>query len=209
MKKKKFGDIEEAKKIKSRYKQLEYIYDNSCKKIDDLHKGENICDFKCNQCRIQQLSNSKEINGCCRTCRLQSKNGCISSNLTCKLFYCDEVKKKYTVYTFDDLELLKLLSRRQKFMLKYELFASREEVLLDLFFGSVLLSAFRQVYMVYKNCFYLLFKNKAKNFYGKIVVIMTLFFTLMALLLMPEFLIIIFLVGFIDDIIVWLIKRSK
>ena len=208
MKKKKFGDIEEAKKIKNRYKRLEYIYDNSCKKIDNLHKGENICDFKCNQCKIQQLSKTKEINGCCRTCRLQSKNGCTSSNLTCKLFYCDEVKKKYKVYTFEDLELLKLLSRRQKFMLKYELFASREEVLLDLFFGSILLSAFRQVYMVYKNCFYLLFKNKTKNFYGKVVVVMTLIFTIMALLIMPEFLIIIFAIGIIDEIIIWLLRRN-
>ena len=91
---KKFGNIEKAKNIKNRYKKLEYIYDNSCKKIDSLHEDENICGFKCNQCRVQQLSKSKEINGCCRTCRLQSKNGCTSSNLTCKLFYCDEVKKK-------------------------------------------------------------------------------------------------------------------
>ena len=124
------------------------------------------------------------------------------------MFYCDEVKKKYKVYTFEDLELLKLLSRRQKFMLKYELFASREEVLLDLFFGSILLSAFRQVYMVYKNCFYLLFKNKTKNFYGKVVVVMTLIFTIMALLIMPEFLIIIFAIGIIDEIIIWLLKRN-
>lgn len=209
MKKKKFGDIEEAKKIKNRYNRLKYIYDNSCEKIDNLHKGENICDFKCNQCRIQQLNKSEEINGCCRTCRLQSKNGCTSSNLTCKLFYCDEVKKKYKVYTFEDLELLKLLSKRQKFMLKYELFASREEVLLDLYLGSILLSAFRQVFMVYKNCFYLLFKNKTKNFYGKIVIVMTFIFTIIALLLMPEFLIIIFVVGIIDEIILWFLRRNK
>ena len=206
---KKFGNIEKAKNIKNRYKKLEYIYDNSCKKIDSLHEGENICGFKCNQCRVQQLSKSKEINGCCRTCRLQSKNGCTSSNITCKLFYCDEVKKKYKVYNFEDLELLKLLSKRQKFMLKYELFASREEILLDLFFGSIVLSGFRQAYMVYKNCFYLLLKNKTRNFYGKMVIIMTSILTIMSLWLIPEFLILIFSIGLLDDLIIRLIKRNN
>ena len=55
MSKKKFGDIEYAKNIKSRYKRIEYIYDNCCKKIDSLHENENICGFDCNKCLVQQL----------------------------------------------------------------------------------------------------------------------------------------------------------
>ena len=130
MKKKEIKEIdviEKAKSIKKRYKRLAYIYDTSCSIIDELHKDENICGFKCNQCIVQHKSKSSEINGCCRTCRYQSKNGCKSSNLTCKLFYCDEVKSKYKVYTFEDIELLKLLSWRQRLILKYDLFSSREE----------------------------------------------------------------------------------
>lgn len=209
MKKNEFGDKKTAKSIRSRYKRLEYIYDNCCAKIDSLHKYENICGFKCNQCIVQQNNKSDEINGCCRTCRFQSVKGCKSSNLTCKLFYCDQIKKNYKVYELGDLELLELLSKRQRLILKYDLFSSREEVLLDLFYGSLLLSGLRLVYSCYKNSFYLLFKNRTKNFYGKVVIIMTLFFTIMSLIMMPEFLIIVFGIGIIDDIIIKLIKKSK
>ena len=202
MKKEKFGDIEEAKKIKSRFKRIKYIYDNTCKTIDALHKGENICGFNCNKCIIQQINKSDEINGCCRTCRYQSKKGCTTSNLTCKLFYCDEVRKKYKVYDFNDLELLTLLSKRQRLILKYDLFSSREEVLLDLYLGSIVLSAIRLIYSCYKNSYYLIFKNRMKNKYGKLVIISTLAYTIMFLIMCPVFLAIILLVGIIDDIII-------
>ena len=204
--KNKFGDKKTAKSIKSRLKRLEYIYDNTCKKLDYLHKDENICGFKCNKCIVQQKSNSEEVNGCCRTCRLQSNKGCTSSNLTCKLFYCDEIKKKYKLYEFKDLELLDLLSKRQKLLLKYDLFSSREEVLLDLYFGSLILSAIRLVFCCYKNSFYLLFKNRTKNFYGKVVILMTLFFTIMSLLMMPQFILVVFGIGIIDELLIKIIK---
>ena len=212
MKKKEIKEIdviEKARSIKGRYKRLAYIYDTSCSIIDELHKNENICGFKCNQCIMQQKSKSKEINGCCRTCRYQSQKGCLSSNLTCKLFYCDEIKSKYKIYSFADLELLKLLSWRQRLILKYDFFSSREEVLLDLYFASIILSGFRLVYSCYKNSFYLLFKDKSKNFYGKIIIFMTLFFTLMSLLMMPQFLLIVFGVGVLEDIIIKIINMSK
>ena len=205
----KINHIEKAKSIKGRYNRLAYIYDTSCSIIDDLHKGENICGFKCNKCIVQQKSKSDETNGCCRTCRYQSSKGCKTSNLTCKFFYCDEVKSKYKVYSFDDIELLKLLSRRQRFILKYDLFSSREEVLLDLYFGSLILSGFRLVYSCYKTSFYLLFKNNSKNFYGKLIILMTLFFTIMSLIMMPQFLLIIFSIGIISDILIKIINRHK
>lgn len=143
-------DIIEALNKKTRLQKLAYIYDKSCEQIDKKFEGENICDFQCNQCIAQRKHNLKEKNGCCRVCRLQTSTGCPSKNLTCKLFFCDEVKNKYEVITFKDLKLLKLLTRRQRLILKFDLFSTREEVLTDLYIGFVTIAAFRELYMLIK-----------------------------------------------------------
>ena len=90
-------DIIEVLNKKTRLQRIAYIYDKSCEQIDKKFEGENICEFKCNQCIVQRKHNLKEKNGCCRVCRLQTSTGCPSKNLTCKLFFCDEVKNKYEV----------------------------------------------------------------------------------------------------------------
>ena len=63
---KKFGDIEKAKNIKNRYKKLEYIYDNSCKKIDSLHvRFEEVHPFlDCNLQVLQQPLISFDLLSC-------------------------------------------------------------------------------------------------------------------------------------------------
>ncbi len=204
--------IVEVLNIKSRMKRLEYIFDKSCEEIDNKFKGENICEFKCNQCITQRKNKSNEVNGCCSSCRFQSNNGCTTKNLTCKLFFCSEIKNKYDVIEFKDLKLLNLLTRRQRLILKFDLFSSREEVLMDLFIGFITIAAFRELYTLIKNSLFLIFKNKqvgkvkgfnVKNFTISATILMIFMFAI----LNPFMPLIMILVGALEDLIIRIYKK--
>ena len=143
---KELQDIIEALNIKKRNKRIEYIYNSACKKVDDFCKDKNMCGFKNNKCYTQQYKGCKYKNGCCRKCIYQSSKGCTTSNLTCKLFNCSEVRKRFEVLEFNDLKILKLLSIRQRIILKHDYFSSREEVLKDLYIGSLFIFVVRLIY---------------------------------------------------------------
>ena len=132
--------------IEKRKKRIAYIYDSACNYIDNYWKGKNICGFKNNKCYTQQYKGCKYKNGCCRRCIYQSNKGCTTSNLTCKLYYCTEVRKRYKVPTFKDIKILKKLSIRQRIILKHDYFSSREEVLTDLYIGSITIFIIRLLY---------------------------------------------------------------
>ncbi len=205
-------DIIEALNKKTRLQKLAYIYDKSCEQIDKKFEGENICGFQCNQCIAQRKHNLKEKNGCCRVCRLQTSTGCPSKNLTCKLFFCDEVKNKYEVITFKDLKLLKLLTRRQRLILKFDLFSTREEVLTDLYIGFVTIAAFRELYMLIKTSLFWILKwvkNKMKmSSIGKFVILMTLLMLIMFAIINPILPIIMICIGMIEDIAIRLFQKN-
>ncbi|MBS5863146.1 MAG: hypothetical protein KIC54_00470 [Clostridium sp.] len=205
-------DIIEALNKKTRLQKLAYIYDKSCEQIDKKFEGENICGFQCNQCIAQRKHNLKEKNGCCRVCRLQTSTGCPSKNLTCKLFFCDEVKNKYEVITFKDLKLLKLLTRRQRLILKFDLFSTREEVLTDLYIGFVTIAAFRELYMLIKTSLFWILKwvkNKMKmSSIGKFVILMTLLMLIMFAIINPILPIIMICIGIIEDIAIRLFQKN-
>ncbi len=205
-------DIIEALNKKTRLQKLAYIYDKSCEQIDKKFEGENICGFQCNQCIAQRKHNLKEKNGCCRVCRLQTSTGCPSKNLTCKLFFCDEVKNKYEVITFKDLKLLKLLTRRQRLILKFDLFSTREEVLTDLYIGFVTIAAFRELYMLIKTSLFWILKwvkNKMKmSSIGKFAILMTLLMLIMFAIINPILPIIMICIGIIEDIAIRLFQKN-
>ena len=136
--------IVEALNKKRRKEQNEYVYDEVCKFLDD--KGDlNICGFKNNKCIVQRKNKSKRFNGCCLTCKHQKNHSCDTKNLTCKLFYCPTIKRKYKIYKMRDINLLKLFSIRQKYFLKFDFFSSREEVLKDLNSYGVIITSLRIV----------------------------------------------------------------
>ena len=143
---KELKDIVTALNIKKRKERITFIYDSCCKKIDDFSKNKNMCGFKTNKCYTQQYKGCKYNNGCCRRCIYQSPKGCTTSNLTCKLFNCSEVRKRFKVIEYNDLDLLKLLTFRQRTILKHDYFSSREEVLKDLYIGSITIFTFRLLY---------------------------------------------------------------
>ncbi|MBR3161497.1 MAG: hypothetical protein IKF19_02045 [Bacilli bacterium] len=139
-------DIVKALNIKNRIKRIDYVYDSACSYVDDYWNDKNICGFVNNKCHTQKGKNSKFENGCCRRCFYQSNKGCITSNLTCKLYFCEEVKKRYTVPTYKDIKILKLLTFRQRIVLNHDYFSSREEILMDLYIGSVIIFLIRLLF---------------------------------------------------------------
>ena len=132
--------------IKNRKKRITYIYDSACKYIDDYWDGKNVCGFKNGRCYAHQYPGCKYKNGCCRKCVYQSSKGCVTSNLTCKLYYCSEVIKRYEVPTMKSIKITKLLSWRQRIILKHDYFSSREEVLKDLYIDSTIIFTIRLLY---------------------------------------------------------------
>ena len=84
--------IVNALNIKSRKKRIEYVYEESIKFLN-LYYKDDLCKFEGNKCIVQRKTNSNWINGCCMTCPLVTEKGCPSSNITCKLIYCNEAKK--------------------------------------------------------------------------------------------------------------------
>lgn len=67
----------------------------------------------------------------------------MTSNLTCKMYFCTEVRKRYKVLEFNDLKMLKMLSLRQRLILKHDYFSKREALLFDLYTGSIIITSIR------------------------------------------------------------------
>lgn len=146
--------------IKNRYKRITYVYDTACSIIDSNTKGLNVCGFKNNKCYIQQKQNNGKCNGCCRLCKYQNSNGCSTKNLACKLFNCSEVKKRYKTVEYKELDILKLLSLKNRLIIKSDYFATREEVLKDLYAHTLTYSILRILFRSIRN---LLSKTKNSN----------------------------------------------
>lgn len=146
--------------IKNRCKRITYVYDTTCNIIDSNTKGLNICGFKNNKCYIQQKQNNGKCNGCCRLCKYQNSNGCPTKNLACKLFNCSEVKKRYKTIEYKDLAILKLLSLKNRLIVKSDYFSTREEVLKDLYAYTLTYSILRIFFRSIRN---LISKTKKSN----------------------------------------------
>lgn len=125
--------------IKKRNKRIQYIYDEICK-ILNSKMDLNICEFKENKCIVQRENHTSNCNGCCLKCIHQKDGRCNTENLTCKLFYCPTIKKKYKITKMKDIIPFKLFSLRQRLIFKTDFFASREEHLSDLYHYSLIVA---------------------------------------------------------------------
>lgn len=143
--------ITNALNMKNRKKRIEYVYDQSCKLIDWKNKGINICGFENGKCWVQRKIKNGKCNGCCRKCIYQTSNGCSTKNLSCKLFNCTEVRSRYNVIRYNDLKLLRLLSKKNQIIIKSDYFSKREGVLKDLYSYSLIYSTFRIFYRLIRN----------------------------------------------------------
>lgn len=142
-----------ALNIKNRKKRLTYIFDTACCQIDEHYNVKNLCGFKNGKCYSHQKLKKDYYNGCCRWCLNQSSKGCKTTNLTCKLFVCSEIEKRCKVINFEDLKVLKLLTKRQRAIVKSNYFTKRESFINDLYIGSFVLWEIKQVFR-FINIFY-------------------------------------------------------
>ena len=156
----KFQQIIKGLNAKNRRKRITYVYDTACNIIDSNTKGLNICGFKNNKCYIQQKQNNGKCNGCCRLCKYQNSNGCPTKNLACKLFNCSEVKKRYKTIEYKDLDILKLLSPKNRLVVKSDYFSTRGDVLKDLYAYTLTYSILRILFRGIRN---LIGKTKNSN----------------------------------------------
>ena len=152
-----------ALNIKKRKKRINFIYDQSCHFIDEKNKNINICGFKNEKCYVQRKLKNGTCNGCCRMCIYQTKDGCPTKNLACKLYNCSEVKERYEVIGYKDLKILKILSLKNQFIIKSDYFSKREDVLKDLYSYTLTFSTLRIVYRLTRNFIKFSIKKKKNN----------------------------------------------
>jgi len=145
------GKIINALNLKKRKERLFYIHNEICDMIDNEYEGSNLCDFKCNQCRLQRKLNNKQVNGCCRMCMYNGPRGCTTKNFACKMFYCSEVKEHHEVVKYQNIKLLKMLSLRQRIILKHAYFCKQDDVINDLYIGSLFIAFIRIPYRIIRN----------------------------------------------------------
>lgn len=126
----------QAIKIRKRKERIAYIYDNACDRIDAYNEENKlICQFCDGRCR--EASKGGRINGCCYRCRFQSSTGCPSRNLTCKLYFCDEMLAQGPL-RFENFPEFQLLTRLQKNIVKTNAYCTRETSLRLMYINSYL-----------------------------------------------------------------------
>ena len=144
------NELIKALNIKKRKERITYIYDRVYEKIEEQTKNINPCNFKKSKCEIQRKI-KKGKHGCCRKCYYRTEKGCKTQNLTCKMFYCAKIREKYNLPNWNDFEILKVLTLRQRILLKSEYFSLKEDVLTDLYIGSLIIGTGRIIYRLIRN----------------------------------------------------------
>ena len=145
-------NIVNALNIKKRKKRIEYVYDEAIKYINKYY-SQDLCQFKNNQCIVQRNNKSDKINGCCRLCAYQNNKACDVNNVACKLFYCTTAIKNMKELNIKDVEILKCLNKRQRFVLKSDYFSKREDVINDLYYGIVIATIRISYRLIKQLCF--------------------------------------------------------
>lgn len=124
----------------------EFIYNEICNLLDVKWNKFNPCKFCNNKCIASRNGcMDKEYDGCCysferkrfgkvkkeKCIHLKSDKTCDTKNISCKLFTCDYLKKNKLFSTsFDDYLLLKLFfNKKERLIIKYNFFKTKEEIL--------------------------------------------------------------------------------
>ena len=129
-----FNDIEKALNIKNKEKRLSFIYDVVCDYLDNLFIKENMCEFKNNKCYSNRCKNFEKVNGCCSNnkninCKYFDKNHCLIKCSGCKFYICPSLKKKKGPIKLKNIFITRLLSYRQKIILRYTVFTPKEVII--------------------------------------------------------------------------------
>ena len=123
-----------------------FLYDEVCKLLDKKWNKCTPCHFCNNKCIASRKGfMNKEFDGCCysfqrkrfgkvkkeKCIHLKSDKTCDTKNLSCKLFTCNYLKKKSNFKTsFEDYLMLKFFfNKKERLIIKYNFFKTKEEIL--------------------------------------------------------------------------------
>jgi len=128
-----------------------FIYDSVFKQLDDIWSKKNYCNFCNNKCIATRMhKNIDQLDGCCYSFRMNTnlfstnfiKNKqkckflgddkrCTTQNISCKLFTCDYLKKteSFDIKLNDFLLVMAFFNSKQRLILKYNYFNSKEEII--------------------------------------------------------------------------------
>lgn len=134
--------------IENKDEKYEYIYNSICDQLDEKWNVNNPCDFKCDICIFERESfKTPRKNGCCYSfwySRIPLKiegihqcdffdqeKHCSNKNISCKLFVCPYLKRKRNFYinTKEIMMINIFFNIYQKFVIKYNYFESKEELI--------------------------------------------------------------------------------
>ncbi len=120
---------------KSKKEKYELIYDYICDYLDEKMKANNYCDFIDGRCVANRKGYSvHDIDGCCYNkktglCKRLVNNQCTTKNVSCKLFFCEYLVKKYLLIKPNDIPQIKyFLNCKQKEIIVHSFFKTREEI---------------------------------------------------------------------------------
>lgn len=123
---------------KNRKERIEYIYDTVCTYLDEEFEKNNYCDFKNDVCKAKRNCKEKVTMGCCHkfknflkdetvVCPYLKDAKCSTKCITCKLFTCDSIKRKFRL---KDIPLIKIyFDPIQKFIIKSSYFTKKEVII--------------------------------------------------------------------------------
>ena len=130
--------INNALNIKKKKERITYLYDETIKYINSYYH-DDLCQFVNNQCFVQRERKDNSKFGCCFDCKLvKSGKGCPTSNVSCKLLYCKPALKNIKKLRIKDIDFLRCFSIFQRFILKYNFYSTREQVIKDLNYGIII-----------------------------------------------------------------------
>ena len=118
------------KNLSDRYN---YIYDEMCTILDNI--SHRVCDFKCDKCYGNRSGKCfATINGCCyfhkKPCPYLVKGVCQHRSISCKIFLCSPIEKKYKFKSkVDTYPILNyFFNRKQKDIIHYSYRQTIDEV---------------------------------------------------------------------------------
>lgn len=130
---------------KSKYK---YIYDTTCKFLDNQFVCKNYCNFKNDKCIANRNKSVLHCDmGCCysfeysgffeptftkndKLCEHLNGTSCSTSCMSCKLFTCKELQKRNIRFKLSDFLLINcFFNKKQHLILKYNFFKTREAII--------------------------------------------------------------------------------
>ena len=140
-----------ALSIKDQKSKYEFIYDITCKYLDDQFIQNNYCDFKNNQCFANRNNSTAHCDmGCCYSfeyasffeptfiknthlCKYLKNKTCSTYCIACKLFTCKALRKKNIHFEINKYLLLNcFFDSKQHLILKHNFFKTKEEILVKL-----------------------------------------------------------------------------